>query len=187
MKHLLALLCISSVLLVSCKKEAATTDTTVKVDSTKEKAIENYKAVASIFTSGKTDDLGKYVDSNMVDHTPDPGGKQGLVGLKEMVAGMHAGFPDLKMTVKDITYDNGLIWAHINMSGTNTGPMMGMPATGKKMDINGVDIIKITNGKASDHWGYYQERVMMQQMGMMPPDKMPAGAAPAMAPEKKGK
>ena len=77
MKHLLALLCISSVLLVSCKKEAATTDTAVKVDSTKEKAIANYKAVTDMFNTGKTEDLGKYVADNMVDHTPDPGGKQG--------------------------------------------------------------------------------------------------------------
>ena len=186
MKHLLVLLCISSVLFVSCKKkDAATTDTAVKVDSTKEKAIENYKAVAAMFASGKTDDLGKYVDSNMVDHTPDPGAKQGLAGLKEMIAGMRAGFPDLKMTVKDITADNGLIWAHVNMAGTNTGPMMGMPPTGKKMDINGVDIIKITNGKATDHWGYYQERLMMEQMGMMPPH--PDKGAPAAPPAKKGK
>ena len=166
------------------KKDAATTDTAVRTDSVKEKSIENYKAVTAMFNTGKTDDLGKYVDSNMVDHTPDPGRKQGLSGLKEMIGGMRAGFPDLKMTVKDITVDNGMIWAHVNMTGTNTGSMMGMPPTGKKMDINGVDIIKVTNGKATDQWGYYQERLMMEQMGMMPahPDK----GAPAAPPAKKG-
>ena len=184
MKQLLILLCISPLLLVSCmKKDAAGGDAAMKADSTKQKNIENYKAVLEIFNSGKYDDLGKYISDNFTDHDPDPGQKPGLAGLKESMGQFHAAFPDLKFTVKDVTSDGDLIWGHINISGTNTGSMMGMPPTGKKIDVNGVDIVKIKDGKAIERWGYYQERLMMEQMGMMPP---PGGPPPAGGDMKKG-
>lgn len=187
MKHLLALLCISSVLLVSCKKEAATTDTTaVKADSAKQANIASYNSVMTIFNSGKMDDLNKYIAEDYKEHTPWPGQKPGLAGLKEGMTEFRTAFPDMKFTVKDITSDGDMIWAHYNMSGTNTGAFMGMPATGKKVDVNGMELVKLTNGKCTDHWNYDEGAKMMQQLGMMPPDKMPAGAAPAAAPAKKG-
>ncbi len=170
MKHILALLCISTLLLSSCmKKEGATSETTMKTDSTKTKNIENYKLVTAMFSSGKMDDLNKYIDDNMNEHTPWPGMKQGLAGLKEGMAGFRASFPDLKITPKEVTSDGDWIFAHYNMTGTNTGSFMGMPATGKKIDIDGMELIKLTNCKATDHWAYDEGRKMMEQLGLMPP------------------
>ncbi len=58
--------------------------------------------------------------------------------------------------------------AHVTMTGTNSGPMMGMPATNKSYKIDGVDIIVMKDGKAADRWGYFEDMKMMQQLGMMP-------------------
>ena len=54
------------------------------------------------------------------------------------------------------------------MTGTNSGPFMGMPATNKKVDIMGIDWIKWENGKFTDHWGAMEDMKMMTQLGMMP-------------------
>ena len=43
-----------------------------------------------------------------------------------------------------------------------------MPATNKKMEIHGVDMVRIKDGKATDHWGYSEENKMAQQMGWAP-------------------
>ena len=62
-----------------------------------------------------------------------------------------------------------MMYVHFNMKGTNTGGMgPDMPATNKAMDVNGVDIIRFENGKAMEHWGYWEESKMMQQLGMAP-------------------
>jgi hypothetical protein len=54
------------------------------------------------------------------------------------------------------------------MTGTNSGPMGNMPATNKKINIKGIDIVALKDGKATQRWGYFDNMAMMMQMGMMP-------------------
>jgi predicted ester cyclase len=45
---------------------------------------------------------------------------------------------------------------------------MGMPATGKKIEVKGLDIVKFVNGKAVEHWGLNDDLTMLQQLGVIP-------------------
>ena len=47
--------------------------------------------------------------------------------------------------------------------------MMGMKATGKKVNVQGIDYLYFKNGKSTDHWGYMDMNTMMSQLGLMPP------------------
>ncbi len=188
MKNLLALLAISLVFLSSCaKKDTGSSESSLKADSVKLKNIDDYRAVIGIFNTGKFDELDKYFENTYQEHEIEPGQTPGLAGLKKQMGDFRAAFPDLKFTVNDIVAEGDKVWAHITMSGTNTGSFMGMPATGKSTSFQGVDIVRITNGKAVEHWGYYDNMKMMSDLGMMPP--MGATEAKSMpAPEmKKGK
>lgn len=160
---------------ISCAKKtdapAAGGSEAGKVDSAAQKHKDGYKAVSDMFTSGNFADIGKYIDSNFVEHTPDPGQKPGLAGLVESFSHFRMGFPDLKYEIVDLVNEGDLLVAHIRMSGTNTGEMMGMKPSGKKFDVTGVDIIKFKGDKAVEHWGYWQEKKMMQQLGMLPSDE----------------
>jgi steroid delta-isomerase-like uncharacterized protein len=183
MKHLLALLAISSVLLSSCmKKESATSDAMMRADSVKKSNMDNYQKVMDMFNSGKMDDMGKYCADNMVDHQLFPGQKPGLAGVKETMTGFRAAFPDLKFTTNHIIADSNMIWAQYTMTGTNMGPMMGMPPTGKSIKIDGMDLIRLENGKCVEHWGYNEHGKMMEQLGMMPPMGAPPADGGKMAP-----
>jgi steroid delta-isomerase-like uncharacterized protein len=184
MKKLLALLVLAPVLLNSCmKKDAATASMDIAMkaaDSSRNANIAGYNAVGQMFSTGKFDDMGKYIADNYIEHQLMPGQKPGLAGLKEMMTGFRAAFPDMKFTTNHITADSGSIWAHFTMTGTNTGSFMGMPATGKKINVDGIDLLKIVNGKAVEHWGYMDEHAMMQQLGLAPADPATATAeAPA--------
>lgn len=140
---------------------------------------EGCRAVFAMFESGNTDGLEKYVDANMVEHTPPPGmDMKGMQGLRDMIKMHHSGFPDTKITVHSITHGGDIMMVHYNMKGTNTGDMSPeMKATGKVMDVDGIDVIKFSGDKATEHWGYWEEMKMMTQLGMMPD--------PAAAMEKK--
>jgi len=161
------------------KKEGATAGMEMSMkaaDSVKNYNINAYKAVGDIMSSGKMDDLNKYIADNMVEHQMMPGQKPGLAGLKEMMSAMHTAFPDMKFSTSHITADSSNIWAHFTLTGTNSGPFMGMPPTGKKINIEGMDYLRIENGKAVEHWGFMEEKKMMQQLGLMPPDPAPPTA-----------
>ena len=171
------------------KKEGGANEAMMKADSVKNANIESYRKVIDMMNTGKMDDMGKYIDDKMVDHQMMPGQKPGLAGLKEMMMGMHTAIPDMKFTINQITADSNTIWALSTMTGTNTGSMMGMPPTGKAINVQAVDIIRLSNGKAVEHWGFMEEKKMMEQMGMMPHEGPPPAADGNMAPPemKKGK
>jgi steroid delta-isomerase-like uncharacterized protein len=159
------------VFVAACKKEEAPAGGGGDAAAAAKKAenIEKYKTVTGIFNTGNWDELDKYIAADYVEHSPNPGQKPGLEGLKEAFKQFKAGFPDFKFTNNFFVADTDVVVVHFTMTGTNTGPMNGMPATNKTMTIDGVDIVRIKDGKAVEHWGYSEEMKMMTQLGMMPP------------------
>jgi steroid delta-isomerase-like uncharacterized protein len=132
------------------------------------------KKVYDMFNTGDMSKLSEFVDDNFVEHSPMPGQKPGLSGLVEAIEMMKKGYPDMKMTIKDITVDctNNKAAVLYTMTGTNTGEMMGMPPTNKKIEVLGIDYLLFKDGKATEHWGYFDMETMMKQLGMMPEGDM---------------
>ena len=44
---------------------------------------------------------------------------------------------------------------------------MGIPGSGKTVEIGGIDILRMVNGKAAELWGYFDDLRLMQQLGAM--------------------
>jgi predicted ester cyclase len=87
-----------------------------------------------------------------------------------MIVMMHEGSPDMKTEIKAIAVDGNLLIAYGTTKGTNSGPMMGMPATNKSWSYDFADVIKFDdNMKMSEHWGVYDQFKMMRDLGMIPP------------------
>jgi predicted ester cyclase len=162
----------------SCKKEESPGASTTAAEDSTEKANEaKFREVYSMFESGKLDGLEQHIAADYVEHTPWPGQEPGLEGLKKGLMQFKTAFPDLKFTLEDVWTDGDIVIGHFRQTGTMTGELPGMPATGKQMDIHGVDIVRIKDGKAVEHWGYQEDNKMAQQMGWMP--SMDGAAPPA--------
>jgi predicted ester cyclase len=56
----------------------------------------------------------------------------------------------------------------ITMKGTHKGTFMNMPPSGKQVSVKGIDIVRISGGKAVEHWGLFDSLTMMQQVGAIP-------------------
>lgn len=131
-----------------------------------------------VFNKGNMAFVDEHVAPDFVEHTPPPSGMEpGIAGFKKLVMEWRTGMPDLKVEVISMIAEGDMVAIHSKQSGTNSGPMMGMPATNKKTtDIGTLDLVRIKDGKMVEHWGYSEETKMMTQLGMMPPM---GGAAPA--------
>ena len=103
-----------------------------------------------------------------VEHSGDPMQKLDREGLKKSMAELISGYPDVHVTTNFVVADSNMVVSQYTMTGTNTGPMDGMPPTNKKMNIDGVSIVKYKDGKRAEHWLYMEEMKLMTQMGMMP-------------------
>jgi predicted ester cyclase len=130
--------------------------------------------VYEMFSSGDLTHLGEYIDENFVEHSPFPGQKPGLEGLKEAMGSLRKGYPDAKFVLNDIIVnsDNTKASVLFTFTGTNSGPMFGMKQTNKSVDVQGIDYLYFKNGKATEHWGYIDTDAMMKQLGMMPEGNM---------------
>ena len=58
--------------------------------------------------------------------------------------------------------------------GTNTGPLMGMPATGKPAEIGSIDVWLVRDGRLAEAWHVEQLLQMMMQLGTMGNGKQPS-------------
>jgi len=113
--------------------------------------------------------IDELVADNFVDHyVPDPKMPANKAGLTQTMGMFRTAFPDLQISVEDIIAKGDKVWAYTIMRGTNKGEFMGMPATGKKIEVKGVDIVRFVNGKAVEHWGLNDDMAMMTQLGMIP-------------------
>jgi steroid delta-isomerase-like uncharacterized protein len=112
--------------------------------------------------------LGTYCSADFVDHNPDPGHSgQGMEDLKSGFKDWFVGMPDVHVTTKFMIAQGDTVMSYVSMTGTNSGPMGGMPATNKQVNIDGIDVVVIKDGKAVERWGYFDNMKMMQQLGMM--------------------
>jgi predicted ester cyclase len=109
------------------------------------------------------------VAPSFVDHEEVPGVDTGGVeGFKATVGFFRGAFPDLKFETPLLVAEGDMVAVHFHVTGTNRGEFMGMPATGKPVDLHGADLLRFENGKLVEHWGYMEQMKMMQQLGMMP-------------------
>lgn len=123
-------------------------------------------AIYKMFESGDVDGIEDYVHPDFVDQTQDPLIIQtGIDGLKELIRINTVAFPDLKIKVYNISAEGDLVYAHFNMSGKNSGPIRNASPTMQHIDINGVDIIRVKDGKIIEHWGYWDTLKFINQLG----------------------
>jgi steroid delta-isomerase-like uncharacterized protein len=120
-----------------------------------------------VINAHNPDAVDSLCTSNYVEHSPDPGFAPDRDGLKKDLASLFAAFPNVHIQSNFMMADSDMVTAQFTLTGTNSGPFMGMPATGKKVNIEGIDIIRLKNGIATEHWGYVDQMSMMQQLGLM--------------------
>lgn len=126
------------------------------------------RAVFEIFNTGNLEGIENLVAADFVDHQMPPEiTSTGLQALRDMLAMYHTSMPDVHQEWLSAATNGDRTYIHYHLTGTNTGPWGAMPATGKAMDVMGVDVIRFADGKAVEHWGYMEEMKMMEQLGLM--------------------
>jgi predicted ester cyclase len=117
-----------------------------------------------------------------------PGGHGHIVGTAELIApdtysawfnSLFAAFPDFSFKVESITADGDRAAVHYTAAGTfnGTGIFEGMLPTGAAVDLSGIDLLQIRDGKLVELWAYLNGMDLARQLGALPPQ----GSAPEKA------
>jgi steroid delta-isomerase-like uncharacterized protein len=91
-----------------------------------------------------------------------------LQGSHQFFAMMFATFPDMHFTIRQQIAEGDKVLTYKIFHGTHCGPFMGIPATGKEVSFDVMDILTVTDGKITEHWTVNDTLTMLQQLGVMP-------------------
>jgi steroid delta-isomerase-like uncharacterized protein len=134
----------------------------------------DYKELAQrwyseVMSEGKAEVIDELCAPDFVDRNPFPGTSADLAGLKDFVAQIRAAFPDLQMTADDLIVEGDRLAARATMRGTHEGHFMGIPPSGKKVEVSNYDFVRFENDQAAEHWGVIDSDALMEQLGVAPP------------------
>jgi steroid delta-isomerase-like uncharacterized protein len=118
--------------------------------------------------SGRTDQADQFVSANWVNHDPSLPPMQGIEGARQLVSLFRNAFPDARLEVQNLTAEGDRVGANFSFSGTQTGPFLDFPATGKKVNVQGAGIFRVMDGKLTDNWVNFDALTLMQQLGIAP-------------------
>jgi len=109
----------------------------------------SYQAIAA----ADHDALDRRIDEDIIDHNAVPGQVAGRAGIKYWVTMMHEAFADLTGVVEDTVVEGDKIAARVTWHGTHRGDFVGIPGTGVPVTMQSVQILKFTDGLASE-WSW---------------------------------
>lgn len=78
-----------------------------------------------------------------------------------------AAFPDLRVTVEQVIEGSGpFVATRTTTTGTHSEPLMGFPATGVRVKVTAVDILRVgQSGRAAERWGGLDTFALLSQLG----------------------
>ncbi len=132
-------------------------------------AEENKRILARGFDAMNKQDfdaLAKVIDENYINHSfPDARGPE---GFRQVIGMFFAAFPDMHVDVADMIAEGDKVASRGTWRGTHKGEFMGIPATGKPIEIGYSDVWRFEHGKAVENWVQMDMLGMLQQLGVAP-------------------
>ena len=111
--------------------------------------------------------IDEFYAPDFVNHSAPPGMPHDLEGLKALIGMYFGAFPDLQLTAEFQVAEGDKVVVRWIVTGTHTGELMGIPATGKSIRTTGIAINRIVGGKIAEVWFESDQMDMMQQLGVI--------------------
>jgi predicted ester cyclase len=107
------------------------------------------------------------VAADYAGHTPfgELEGREDYVRTERM---LRSAFPDMEVRMTHELYDGDMAAVRLAVCATNTGPFLGLPPTGKPIEITGAALYRIAGGKIVEGWSHPDMLSLMQQLGAAP-------------------
>jgi steroid delta-isomerase-like uncharacterized protein len=105
---------------------------------------------------------------DFVNHDPNRPDVRDRAGLTQGLQELIDAFPDNQTTIDALIAEGEYVTKRYSMVGTHRREWNGIPATGKRITIQGISIYRIVNGKIVEMWWGYDSLGILQQLGVVP-------------------
>jgi steroid delta-isomerase-like uncharacterized protein len=116
------------------------------------------------FVGGEADVVDELVAEDCIDHDPMPGQGQGREGQRHTCQMVIRGLSDRSTLRDDYLAAGDMVVENWIFEGTHTGNFLGVPASGKKLHVRGIEIWRLAGGKIVERWGVVDAAGVMEQL-----------------------
>lgn len=103
--------------------------------------------------------------NNFIDHTPQPNTTPDKAGVRKLYTYIRAAFPDFHAEIHWQLADGDRVTTYKTYYGTHEGSFLGVAPTYRQINFETVDVMRVQNGKITDHWGVGNLLSLMRQIG----------------------
>jgi steroid delta-isomerase-like uncharacterized protein len=111
------------------------------------------------------DHAASYLTEDAQFHAGTVGNFTGRATVAGVLAGIVAAVPDLHANVQDIFGHGDEVVVRLVVTGTQEGPLLGIPATGRHLQWDAIDLYRLEGGKISQEWASEDLTAILNDMG----------------------
>ena len=89
----------------------------------------------------------------------------GAANVRELLAGLMAGFPDFHAALNRLHHSDSVVAAEVRMTGTHRGPWAGIPPSGRRIDVPTLCLFEFDGDKLVCEKVYFDMATLMRQIG----------------------
>lgn len=122
-------------------------------------------------SQGRAEVLDELVSRDFVNHSgtvkdiPGMEGATDFEGLLEIDRMYRRSFPKQRATIIDQAADGDKVWTYKRFETVHEGEFMGIAPTGKSIQADAIDIMRVVDGKIVEHWAVQDVWGVMRQLG----------------------
>src|SRR5215210_6597213 len=133
------------------------------------KAVVRWEFEEMFNQGGNLDAAEEIYAPDYVGHEPTFGDSHGVEDAKQFAADFRQAFPDIQSTIEDMVAEGDKVVTRFRARGTHQGETEDLgPPTGKRVEITGISMSTVVEGKLVEDWTNFDAMGMMQQLGMVP-------------------
>lgn len=120
-----------------------------------------------VWNQGRTASIDELLADAVVIHGLGPADLHGPAGFRTFYTAYRNAFPDIVIRMDDLVAEGDRVVARWSGTGTHLGDGLGIAATGRQIQFNGVTIVRIERGKLIEGWNTFNQLEMFQQLGVV--------------------
>lgn len=125
--------------------------------------------VEEVINAGDLDAADELIAPDHVNHDPTaPETSPGPEGIKQLIGMYRKAFPDIHFHIEEMISEGDTVAHRWTFTGTHEGALMGVEPTGRRVEVMGVEMNRVENGKITASHTVSDAMGLMRQLGLTP-------------------
>jgi len=126
------------------------------------------RLIEDAFNRGRLGVIDEAFDPDYTGHDP-AFPRRGPGGARRFAEVFHRAFSEFHYTVEEVVASGDLVATRWTVTGVHSGSFLGIPATGKRVEVSGMSFNRFRDGKIVEGWIHWDTHGLLVQLGLARP------------------